>query len=214
MTRYYLLPLLGCQKSSLLQKDIDNTSHIKNFELIQDNPNKKTSIIITSPKAIINTLNADIEIFNSKVKILKDNKQNLEIVSGNSLLNNSKNILNVYNNVNISILDSKNTFIKTDSFSWNLKSSFVNLYSPLEIQIDNSKIQSSNGNYHLDSQTLLLKNIVFNRSFLNSQGKMNYHINIISDNAKWLKKDNSLEFSSINKQVESKIDFLQTKYFK
>ena len=56
-----ILPLFGCQKSDKFDTQIDNKSYINDFELLQENPNKYTSVKITSPKAIIDPTINDIE---------------------------------------------------------------------------------------------------------------------------------------------------------
>ena len=46
---------------------------------------------------------------------------------------------------------------------------------------------------------------------MNDKGKEKYQIEILSDIAKWFKKDNVLEFKSNKKQVETTIDILSVK---
>ena len=128
-----------------------------------------------------------------------------------STLDNSQNLIRVYNKVNISFLDTKNYFINTNSFSWDLNSSTINLDSPLNVDFDNNKIISLKGTYDINSSLLKLYNNRFNRSIYSSKGKAIYNIEIISDVAKWVKIDNTLEFKSNNKQVETTINLLNTK---
>ena len=205
------LPLLSCQYRQNEIIEIDNNSYIKEFELIQENPSNLTTIRINSPRAIIDSTTNDLEIFDSNIKIINSNKGNVEITSGNSLLNNTNNLIKVYNNVNISLLDKNKSFIKTESFNWFLNSSEIDLNSPLDINFENTNIYSSYGIYNIDLRQLKLNKIIFNRNILNSEGKPMYNINIISDNLKWLKDNNSLEFSSTSDQVISTIDFLSSK---
>ena len=219
MNRYILyfliiLPiftLLSCQKSKPNKLAVDNKSYIKKFELIQKNASNKTTIKITSPKAIIDPLNNNIEVIDSSIEILNKKGDNLKVESGKSIFNNSKNLLNVYNNVYISLLDHKNSFIKTNSFDWDLNTSNINLYSPLDINFENSRITSSYGSYNIDSSQLNLSNNVFNTSIQNSEGNQLYQIEIISDKSKWFKYNNSLEFASTEKQVETTINLLRIK---
>ncbi len=49
-----------------------------------------------------------------------------------------------------------------------------------------------------------------NRYIYNSKGEEEYQVIINSELAKWYKKDNTLEFTSIEKQVETTINFLLT----
>ena len=63
---YFLLiititQLFGCGKSNKSAIEIDSKSYIKDFELIQENPNNQTSIKILSPNAIIDTIKNDID---------------------------------------------------------------------------------------------------------------------------------------------------------
>ena len=205
------LPLFACQKSQVIQNDIDNNTYINDFELLQENPNNETTIKIKSPKAIIYNKTNDIEIFDSSINILKNNDNEVEVKSGNSTLNNFENIIKVYNNVNISILGEKNTFIKTNRIFWDLNTSKIELKSPLDINFDNTTIYSSDGLYNIELGRLKLNNNIFNRVIYNNDGYPSYKIKIISDLAKWLKEDNSLEFSSNYKQVQTTIDFLGVK---
>ena len=54
-------------------------------------------------------------------------------------------------------------------------------------------------------------NNYFNRSIFNNDGKEKYQIEIKSDFAKWIKNENTLEFKSNNKQVETTINILNFK---
>ena len=211
LTILTIFPLFACQKSRKVAIEFENKSYINNFELIQENSNKNTSIRITSPKAIIDQTNNDIEILDSSIEILKSNGQDIKIKSGKSSLNNYKNLISVYDKVNIYILSTKNSFIETNSFDWDLNKSNINFNSPLYINFDNTIIISSYGFYDLDSAQLKIYNNVFNRNIFNTKGEKIYQIRIISDMAKWLKENNSLEFTSNDKQVETTINFLSIK---
>ena len=205
---FTLLPLVACQKTQLKTNEIDNKSFINNFELIQDNKKNNSRIKITSPQAILDPIKNDIEIIDSSIEIINPNVQDIKIRSGKSSLNNYKNLIRVYKNVNISLINKKDTFIKTDSFDWDLSKSNIDLNNPLLIEFDNTTITSSNGLYNIESGQLNINNNLFNRNIFNKEGKIIYQINIIADLAKWIKDENSIEFNSNNKQVETTIDFL------
>ena len=96
-----IFPLLGCQKSNKSTAQIDNKSYINDFELLQENPNKETSVKITSPKAIIDPTINDIEIYESSIEIMNENGIDFQVESGNATLNNLSNNIRVFNNVNI-----------------------------------------------------------------------------------------------------------------
>ena len=68
-----------------------------------------------------------------------------------------------------------------------------------------------NGIYNINSGQLNINNNVFNRIIINEDGQKQYQINIISDNAKWFKDSNSLEFTSNDKQVETTVNLLTVK---
>ena len=59
---------MGVRNQKILTQ-IDNKSYIKDFELLQENPNNQTNVRITSPKAIIDPTNNNIEIFDSLIEI-------------------------------------------------------------------------------------------------------------------------------------------------
>jgi len=86
-----IFPLLGCQKSNNSTAQIDNKSYINDFELLQENPNKETSVKITSPKAIIDPTINDIEIYESSIEIMNENGIDFQVESGNATLNNLSN---------------------------------------------------------------------------------------------------------------------------
>ena len=201
-------PLFACQKSPVIIKEIDNNSYINDFELFQENPNNETTIKIKSPKAIIYPTTNDIEIFDSSIQIFKNNDNEIEVKSGNSTLNNFENIIKVYNNVSVSILGERDSFIKTNRIFWDLNTSIIELKSALDINFENTTIYSSDGLYNIELGRLKLNNNIFNRVIYNKDGYPSYKINIISDFAKWLKQGNSLEFTSNNKQVQTTINFL------
>ena len=201
-----IFPLFSCQKT-INKNVIDNNSYINDFELTQQNPINDNLIIINSKKAIIDQAKNDIEIFKSTIKITNKNEKDIIINSGNSILNNSDNIIKVYNNVFISLLDHKETFIKTKAFDWDLNTSLIKLNNPLDIKFENTIIKSSNGTYNIESRLLKINNNIFNRMVYNSIGDSKYNIEIISDTAKWFDNKNILEFKSNNKQVETTINF-------
>ncbi len=207
-TLFFTLPILSCRQNLDQSSDVEYQSYISNFQLVQENSRNNTTIKITSPKAMLNPSNNNIEIFDSSIKILNSNNNSLEIQSGNSRLDNYKKLIRVFNKVNISLLDKNNSFIITDSFDWDLNSSYITLNSPLLINFDNTKIITSSGSYNIDSGLLKTNNNIFNRSILNDDGEFIYTIKVIADMAKWLKENNSIEFNSYQKQVETTINFL------
>jgi len=206
-----LFTLLACRSFKNKNKEIDNKSYINDFELLQENPKTDNIIIIKSPKAIIDPIKNDIGIYNSSIVIQNKSGQDIKVESGNSSLINSLNQIRVFNNVRISLYDTKNYFINTNSFYWDLNSSKINLDNPLDINFKNTIISSSNGTYNIKSNLLEIYNNIFNRSIFNAEGEEQYQINISSDIASWDKNNNSLEFISNNKQVETTINFLTIK---
>ncbi len=211
ITLLSFIPLTSCQYKQNVKFDIDNKSYINAFELLHENPNNYNKIIINSPRAVINPMNNDIEIYESSIQILNSGAEDLQIKSGNSILDNSNNIIRIFNKVNISLLEENDSYLITDSLIWNLNSSKINLDNPLEINIKNSKVSSSNGIYNINSGILNINDNIFYKDIYSKKGEKEYQIKIISDNAKWFKNDNSIEFSSDNNQVETTIDFLSIK---
>jgi len=208
---FSILSLFGCQKSNKYTTQIDNKSYINDFELFQENPNNQTSIKITSPKAIIDPTNNDIEIFDNLIEIFNENGQDFIVKSGNSTLNNLSKSIRVYNNVKLSFLNNYDYFITTNSLEWDLNSSIIDINNYLNINLDNTQIIASNGTYNVDSSLLRIHNTEFNRNIYNSEGIEQYQIKIKSDFAKWFENENILVFTSNNKQVESTFKFLLTK---
>ena len=207
---FTILPLFGCQKSNKSSTQVDNKSYIKDFQLLQQNPNNQTRIKITSPKAIIDPLNNDIEIFDSSIDLINHDGQDFNVKSGNSTLNNLTNTITVFNSVNISFLNNQDYSITTNSFVWDLNSSIIDINNPVIINFDDTLIKATNGLYNIDSNLFKIDNSEFNRYIFNSDNRMKYQINIISDFAKWFKIDNTLEFISNKKQVETTVNFLLT----
>ena len=207
---FILLPLLGCQKSFKSSNQIENKSYINDFELLQENANNQTSVKITSPKAMIDPSNNDIEIFDSLIEIINKNGQDFKVKSGNSTLNNLTNSIRVFNNVSISFLEKQDYNINTNSFYWDLNTSLIDINNPVYINFDNTKIDATNGFYDIDLGLLKLDNSEFNRNIYNLEDEEEYHIQIISDLAEWIKEENTLVFTSNEKQVETTINFLFT----
>ncbi len=206
-----IFPLLGCQKSNKSTAQFDNKSYINDFELLQENPNKETSVKITSPKAIIDPTINDIEIYESSIEIMNKNGIDFQVESGNATLNNLSNNIRVFNNVNISFLKDSDYNISTNSFNWDLNTSVIDINNPLDINFENTKINASKGFYNIDFSLLKIDNTRFNRIINNSEGVEEYQVEIKSDFAKWFKNDNKLVFTSNEKQVETTIKFLLTK---
>ena len=210
-TTFTLLSLFGCQENKEVNQSISNKSYINEFELVQGNTNNDNIIKITSRKAIFDLINKNIEILNSSIEILNKKGKELNIKSGKSTLNNTEKIIRVFDEVNISFFDTKDYYINTNSFEWDLNSSIIVLDSLLNVYFDNTKIISSNGTYDISSNMLILYNNKFTSSIISNNVDQKYNIEIRSDIAKWAKKDNVLEFTSNKKQVETKVNFLTFK---
>tara|TARA_Y100001968_G_scaffold218845_1_gene201502 strand:+ start:36 stop:695 length:660 start_codon:yes stop_codon:yes gene_type:complete len=207
---FTILPLVGCKESKKSDTQIDNKSYINNFELLQENPNNQTSIKITSPKAIIDPTNNNIEIFESSIELFNNNGQDFKVKSGNSTLNNLTNSIKVFNRVNISFLNNQYYYITTNSFRWDLNTSIIDINNPVNINFGNTKINATNGSYNIDSSLLKIDNSEFIRHIYNSEGQEELQVKIKSDFAKWFKSDNTLVFISNQKQVETTINVLLT----
>ena len=82
--------------------------------------------------------------------------------------------------------------------------------NPVKINFNNTKINATNGFYNIHSSLLKIDNSEFSRYIYNSEGEEEYQIKINSDFAKWFKKENTLVFTSNEKQVETTINFLLT----
>ncbi len=208
-TLFQIIPLLACQRVEENSSEIDNKSYINDFELSQKNTMNDTLVKITSPKAIIDPINNDIEIFDNLITIINNNGTDVQVRSGNSTLNNSSNLIRVFNNVNISMLDNKKYNVHTDSFIWDLNSSNINLNSPLDINFDNTKIYSLSGSYNISLNQLIINENILQRTVFNTEGKEQYKIEVLSDTANWNKYENILEFTSNNNQVETTIQFFK-----
>ena len=210
LTSISLLLLLSCESTKKQSLEFDDKSYIKDFELIQRNIRNDSTIKINSPKAIIDQITNEFEIFDSSIKLSNTTGEYLQINSGRSTLNSSQNIIKVFNDVFITLENNPNSFINTDSFDWDLRQSFMTLNSPLEVNFNNTKILSDSGKYNLDKNQLKLNNNVFKRSIFNVNGIKQFQIETISDVAMWSKQNNLLEFKSNKNQVESTINFLIT----
>ena len=163
-----IFPLLGCQKSNKSTAQVDNKSYINDFELLLENPNKETSLKITSPKAIMDLTINDIEIYQSSIEIMNENGIDFQVESGNVTLNNLSNNIRVFNKVNISFLKDSDYNIRTNSFDWDLNILVIDINNPLDINFENTKINASKGFYNIDSSLLKIDNTRFNRKINNS----------------------------------------------
>ena len=211
VTLIIISPLLACQKREIKSNEFDNNTYINNFQLIQENTNNNTRVKLTSPMAIIDSITNDINILDSSIEIIKPNGIDFKIKSKNSTFNNYKNLISAYNNVSISLLDNEDSFIKTNSFNWDLNTSNINFNSPVYINFDNTTISSANGVYNIESGQLKINDNIFNRTIFNKEVGLIYQIKIVADMAKWFKDNNSLEFTSNDKQVETTINILSNK---
>ena len=219
LLKYFLSPilillLLSCQRSDKKSLDFDDKSYITDFELIQRNIRNDSTIKINSPKAIIDQTTNEFEIFDSSIQLSNKKGKNLYINSGRSTLNSSQNVIRVFKNVNITLENNQNSFIKTDSFDWDLSRSLMSLNSPLEVNFKNTKILSDRGKYYIYKNQLKLNNNIFKRNIFNIKGVKQYQIEVISDVAIWSKENNILTFKSNDKQVESTIEILSSKEIK
>jgi len=210
---YFLLiitifPLLGCVKYNKSTVKIDNKSYINDFELLQKNSNNITSVKITSPKAIIDIKNNDIKIFKSSIEIFNKNGQDFQVKSDNSIFNNFSNVISVFNNVKFSFFENEDYYITTNSIKWDLNTSIIDINNPIKLNFMDTTINASNGNYNIVDSLLKIDNSEFKRNIYNSESDKGYQVEIKSDIAKWYKNDNTLEFLSDDKQVETTLKFL------
>ena len=132
-------------------------------------------------------------------------------IRDSSTLDNTSNIIRVYNNVKISFLDNQDYYVSTNSFNWNLNSSLIDINNPLNINFNNTEIDATKGLYNIETSLLKIDDTKVNRNIYNPDGLEEYQIEIKSDFAKWFKNENTLVFTSDNKQVETTIKFLLTK---
>ena len=209
---FFLLTLLGCHSSYKPNSELNNNSYITNFELLQENPTNDTQVRITSPKAILDPNNNDIEIFESAIEIINKQGQNLIVNSGKTTLNNSSDLIKVFNNVKITFMDNSDYYILTNSFNWDLNTSILKIDSPIKMNLDNTNIIASNGIYNINSSLFNIDNSIFSSNAYNSEGIKQYVLQIKSDLAKWFKNENMLVFTSNDKQVEATINFLATEH--
>ena len=207
---FLLIPISSCQNKQKNSLEVDIKSYLNDFELVQENLRNSNIIKIKGPKAIIDPSTNDIEIVDSTIQIFNKKSDDFQIKSGYSKLNNSLNVLNSYNDVYISLINKDKHFIKTNHLNLDLNTSIINFDSSLDINFDNTNIISSNGTYNINSSLFKINNNIFNRSIFTIDGQEKYQIQIVSDFASFLKKDNSLVFTSNNKQVETRINFLST----
>ena len=203
-------PLFACQKINNSASQIDDKSYISKFQLFQENPNSQTIIKITSPKAVIDPSNNDIELFESTIELLNKNGHDFIVKSGKATLNNLVNTIRVFNSVNLSFINNSDYNITTNSFDWDLNTSIIDIKNPIKINFDNTEINATNGTYNIVSNLLEIDNSKFNRYIYNSDSEEEYQVEIISDLSKWYKKNYTLEFISNDKQVETTINFLLT----
>ena len=208
---FTFLALLGCQRVNEKTNIVDRGSYISDFELIQENPSTDNKIIIKSPMAVINSTTNDIEIMDSSIILNSETGNNIKVISGKTSLKNSENLIRAYNGVKISLLNKDKYLINTESFIWNLNESKIDMKSTLDINFGNTSIISSSGSYDTISSNLKIKNNIFNRTILNLEGKNEFHIEILSDNANWIQENNIIEFTSNKNQVETTIKFISTK---
>tara|TARA_B100000965_G_C19503340_1_gene718484 strand:+ start:548 stop:1147 length:600 start_codon:yes stop_codon:yes gene_type:complete len=187
---------------------IDNKSYINDFELLQKNSNNITSVKITSPKAIIDIKNNDIKIFKSSIEIFNKNGQDFQVKSDNSIFNNFSNVISVFNNVKFSFFENEDYYITTNSIKWDLNTSIIDINNPIKLNFMDTTINASNGNYNIVDSLLKIDNSEFKRNIYNSESDKGYQVEIKSDIAKWYKNDNTLEFLSDDKQVETTLKFL------
>jgi len=203
---FMLLTLISCRSNKSVETNIDNNTHITDFELIHDNQLNNTKIIINSPRAILDSSSQNIQIINNKMQIIDKSNKSIKIKSGKAALNNTTKIISATDNVVISDIQNQGSSIVTSQLNWNLKNSIINLDDEMLIKLPNTIIYSKEGTYDISLDRLDLKNVLFTRTGNNKNELTTYEINVTADKTKWLKKDNSLEFRSEKGQVETTID--------
>ena len=149
---------LSCNRNKKPKINLDNNSYLNNFELIQQNSINSTRIKISGPKAVIDSNNNNIEILDSLFEISNNEGNDISVKAGRSIFNNSNNFLRVDNNVYISLNESKDSFLETKSFDWDLNESFIILKEPLYTYFNNTKIKSYSGIYNIDQGELTITN--------------------------------------------------------
>ena len=185
-----LIKTLGIEKVLIntfyLKKYIEDFINNKKFDLNIKIIEEKEIILDTGGgtlNLIKNTEENDFISFNPDTFWSKKNSNEILSMESLYLSKSIKNILMVVN--------------KNKSFDKKLKGDFL---------LNSNKLLKSDQNEYIYTGCQ-----IFNRSIFNDDGEPIYIIKIIADSAKWLKDNNSLEFTSNDKQVETTINFLSIK---
>ncbi len=200
------LSLISCKNNRSIEKNIDYNSHITDFELIHDNPLNNTKIIINSPKAILDSSTQNIQIKDNKMEIIDKSETNVTIKSGNATFNNKTKIISATDNIVITDSQNQASSIETSMLNWNLNNSIINLDNEMLINLPNTNIYSKEGTYNISLDLIKLNDVLFTSTSNTKNGLTSYEISITADNTKWLKENNSLEFTSEKGQVETTIN--------
>ena len=189
----------------------DEYSYLTNFEMVQQRADKINKVIISSPKAILNPTNNQIDIIRSNIEIINNNGKKFNIKSGKALLDNSNKQINISKDVTIIGDNYDKSYIKTNSLTWNLEKSSINIQNDLTITLKNTKIYSINGFYDLNKGRIDLNSVELYRDIFNKNGFKSHSIIVLADRGNWVKENNDFKFTSGENQVETTVKFLRLK---
>ena len=198
-----LLPLLilGCKSEKIKNNKVVQKIDTFNLNIYSKEGNKIYSII--SPNSIYDRISNKLNLTKTTIESYKNNNVKYTIVSNKSKLTNNHQILELTGNVELRNNNIKNEVLNADKFIWEINNSTYTLIG---------KVKFENKNIILTSNKAILgeNNVIefFNPvKYINKADHNGQMYEVISENAFYNINTGSVNFSSRNKRVRSKISF-------
>tara|TARA_Y100001968_G_scaffold322936_1_gene359842 strand:+ start:269 stop:922 length:654 start_codon:yes stop_codon:yes gene_type:complete len=195
--------LSGCRISTVEEEIVD--FQLRNFNLTQLDNKGVELFRLKSSIANIDNETKDVFAKDVIISLTGMNKLFNNISSDNCLVLKGSNMVLLSNNVKLTSLENKQSFLKADNLVWDINKSKVNLYGNISLNYLRTKLSSNNANYNdsLDKIIFsgLTKYIIYSKSNI-----VQPVIKLSSDKAIINYKSKQIEFVSTNNQVESLVN--------
>ena len=196
--------LVSCTNS---QTNISsNDYYLDNFKLEQIDNDSNPIFRLTSSKAIIDPYSNNIDASDVIVNLLGKNRLFRNISANNCLIDKINNVILMKGNIKITGFSDPKSYLLAEEIFWDQSTRIINLSGNITLSYLTTRLRAQDGSYNEKenkiSFTGLKEYIVFKDNSDNNDIliKLNSDMAVIDNNNK------IIEFTSINKRVESFID--------
>ncbi|ABX08829.1 LPS export ABC transporter periplasmic protein LptC [Prochlorococcus marinus] len=198
---FIFFSIASCTHSS--QDSNDYLYSINKFNLNQSDAEGNKLFDLTSPSAIIDNVNKQIETSTANIIIYNSKKPLYNIKSNSSKINDNGKIMYLDGNVKLQNIENKNIFIKSTKVEWHTQKSSINFLGDVFGNFNTTSIRSKRATYNLNLERITFYDIYdFNIISDNSRKKI---FKVYASSAIWDGKSGTFEFFTNDQPVKSQV---------